>query len=120
MIRPEPLDKKAIVRAAHMLGDTWSLLIVSELLNGSRRFGEIRDALDKISSQTLTNRLKMLEKYEFIVREAFLEIPPRVEYRLTEKGQAVLPVLEALATFGVHYMPEPEDQSCTDVEMPQS
>jgi len=110
------LDKRAIARAAHMLGDTWALLIISELINGSRRFGEIQEALEKISSQTLTNRLKMLEKYGFVVREAFLEIPPRVEYHLTDKGIAVEAILRSLAEFGAEYMPEPETPLCTDVE----
>ncbi len=109
------LDKQAIAKAAHMLGDTWALLIVSELLGGTKRFSEIQQGLDRLNPQTLSARLKMLEQFSFVTRRAYAEIPPRVEYELTPKGRAVAGILQALSDFGVAYMsdiPAKPDPDC--------
>jgi DNA-binding HxlR family transcriptional regulator len=90
-----PLD-----RAIHLLGDSWSLLIIMNLLQGSMRFNILRAALGHISSKTLSSRLKVLEALGFVQRVAFLEIPPRVEYHITAKGQELGEVIAALEKFG--------------------
>ncbi len=100
------LDKTAIVQAARMLGDTWFLLIIRELLDGKKRYGEIQEGLEKVSPQTLSGRLKLLEQLGFVTRHAYAEIPPRVEYALTDKGFAVSDVLRALSEFGKQYFQE--------------
>ena len=87
-------------RAIHLLGDAWTLLIVMNLLQGSMRFNALRAELKHISSKTLSSRLKVLEELGFVQRRAFLEIPPRVEYHITEKGQELGDVIRALETFG--------------------
>jgi DNA-binding HxlR family transcriptional regulator len=87
-------------RAIHLLGDTWVLLIVMNLLQGSMRFNALRATLGHISSKTLSSRLKLLEELDFVQRLAFLEIPPRVEYHLTEKGRELGDVIAALEQFG--------------------
>ena len=87
-------------RAIHLVGDTWVLLIVMNLLHGSMRFNALRAALEHISSKTLSSRLKNLEELGFVQRIAFLEIPPRVEYHLTEKGRELGDVIAALEQFG--------------------
>jgi DNA-binding HxlR family transcriptional regulator len=87
-------------RAIHLLGDTWVLLIVMNLLQGSMRFNTLRAALGHISSKTLSSRLRLLEELDFVQRLAFLEIPPRVEYHLTEKGRELGDVIAALERFG--------------------
>jgi len=87
-------------RAIRLLGDAWVLLIVMNLLQGPMRFNALRAMLGHISSKTLSQRLKLLEELGFVQREAFLEIPPRVEYRLTEQGQELGEVIEALERFG--------------------
>src|SRR5258708_30969313 len=90
-------------RAIHMLGDGWILLIVMNLLSGPKRFGELRGAVDHISSKTLSQRLKALEDIEFVERRAFAEIPPRVEYLLTEEGRALGGAADSLPQFRPRY-----------------
>lgn len=87
-------------RAIHLLGDSWVLLIVMNLLQGPLRFNTLRATLGHISSKTLVSRLRFLEALGFVQRQAFLEIPPRVEYHLTEKGRELGDVIAALERFG--------------------
>ncbi|MCL4238830.1 MAG: helix-turn-helix transcriptional regulator [Anaerolineae bacterium] len=101
-------DHCPIARAADLVGDTWTLLIVRDLTHGSRRFSELEESLAGISPKTLSQRLKMLEAAHLISRHAFAEIPPRVEYALTEKGEALLPIIEAIKTFGEQHLPVAE------------
>ncbi len=93
-------------RAMRLLGDTWTLMLVYNLLSGPRRFGELLDALGNVSPKTVSQRLKMLEEIKFVERQAFAEIPPRVEYRLTEKGLALVDIIEAIRQFGEKYLSE--------------
>ncbi len=95
-------------RALRLLGDVWTLIIVYTLLTGPKRFGELLETMGNISSKTLSQRLKMLEEIGFVQRQAFLEIPPRVEYRLTEKGLALVDIMEAIKQFGQRYLSEVE------------
>jgi DNA-binding HxlR family transcriptional regulator len=81
------------------IGDMWILLIVMHLLQGAVRFNALRESMGHISSKTLSQRLKLLEEKGFVQREAFLEIPPRVEYRLTAKGQELGDVIKAIEQF---------------------
>ena len=94
-------------RAIHLMGDTWVLLIVMNLLQGSMRFNALRATLGHISSKTLSSRLKLLEELDFVQRLAFLEIPPRVEYHLTEKGRELGDVIAALEQFGNKHLSNP-------------
>jgi DNA-binding HxlR family transcriptional regulator len=100
-----------------LLGDACTLLIVYTLLSGPKRFGELLEAMGNISPKTLSQRLKMLESIGFVQRQAFLEIPPRVEYRLTEKGLALVDIMEAIKQFGQRYLsevdPAPSDARST-------
>src|SRR6266849_3234253 len=93
-------------RARRVLGDVWTVLIVYTLLSGTKRFGELLEAMGNVSPQTLSQRLKMLEEIGFVQRQAYLEIPPRVEYRLTEKGLALVDIMEAIKQFGHRYLSE--------------
>lgn len=95
-----------VVRAAHLVGDVWTLLIVRDLLDGCKRFGQLKDSLGNVSPKTLTQRLKMLEQAGLVVRHAYTEIPPRVEYSLTETGMELLSVIEALREFGEKHLGE--------------
>src|SRR5437667_11786462 len=91
-------------RALRLLGDVWTLLRVYALLSGTKRFGELLAAMGNVSSKTVSQRLKMLEEIGFVQRQAFLEIPPRVEYSLTEKGLALVDIMEAIKLFGERYL----------------
>ena len=102
-------------RAMQLIGDVWTLKIIYTLLTGTRRFGEILEVMGNVSPKTLSNRLKMLEEIKFVQRQAFAEIPPRVEYRLTERGFALANIMEAINQFGERYLsdvePMPPDAS---------
>jgi DNA-binding HxlR family transcriptional regulator len=101
---PEACAATPLAQAIRLLGDVWVLLIVMHLLQGSMRFNALRAELGHISSKTLSHRLKVLEELGFVQRRAFLEIPPRVEYHLTEQGRELGEVIEAIERFGTKYL----------------
>lgn len=93
-----------VERTAALVGDVWTILIVRDLIGGSRRFGQLQESLGHVSPKTLSNRLKVLEKAELLTRKSYAEIPPRVEYCLTEKGRALSHIIEAMREFGEAYL----------------
>ncbi|MGD1702997.1 winged helix-turn-helix transcriptional regulator [Dapis sp. BLCC M229] len=95
-----------------ILGSKWSVLILRELLSGDRRTHELLEALPGISSKTLTSRLRELEKYGLLARRVYPEVPPHVEYSLTEKGLEVQPVMIALKQLGEKWLGE-KNCSCS-------
>jgi len=102
-------------RTLHLIGDMWTLMIVYNLMNGTKRFGELLDALGNVSPKTLSQRLKMLESVKFVERTAYAEIPPRVEYHLTDKGYALVDIIKAMQDFGDQYLVdvvEPPESTC--------
>lgn len=105
-------------RAIRLLGDMWILLIVINLLNGPKRFNELRDLMGHVSPKTLSQRLKVLEEIQFVERRAFLEIPPRVEYRLTKKGLELGAVIKSIEQFALQNLadvapPAPDTESAS-------
>jgi DNA-binding HxlR family transcriptional regulator len=96
-----------IARFLTLLNGPWATLIVRELLQGSRRFTELRDALPGISPHTLTSRLRQFETCGLVTRTVYAEIPPRVEYRLTAHGEGLREVFEVMATWAMS-IPEVE------------
>lgn len=91
-------------RALRLLGDAPTLLIIFTLLHGTRRFGALRTAMEDVSPKTIAHRLRLLEELGFVRRRAFAEIPPRVEYDLTEKGFALADIMAAIKAFGERYL----------------
>ena len=89
-----------VSRAVEILDGKWTILVVRDLLAGTRRFSELRRSLGAISPKTLTDRLRSLEAQGLITRTVFAEVPPRVEYALTDAGRTLAPVLTALADWG--------------------
>jgi DNA-binding HxlR family transcriptional regulator len=85
-----------VARTAQIIGNKWTPLIVRDLADGQRRFSELERSLVGISPKTLSERLKRLEEAAVIERHCFAEVPPRVEYSLTKKGFALLPVIESM------------------------
>src|SRR5881227_323429 len=110
-VQARPASVCPIANAARLLGDRWTLVILRDLADGPLRFSEIQDSSDGISPRTLADRLRQMESQGLIDRESFREIPPRVQYSLTPKGFATLPVIEALRSFGENWLPESE-QDC--------
>ena len=84
--------------------ERWTLSIIFELIWGTKRFGELLDALDGISKKTLTRRLRELEDMGIVERTAFSEVPPRVEYSLTELGKEFRTVLEGMSLWGSKFV----------------
>jgi DNA-binding HxlR family transcriptional regulator len=89
-----------------LVGQKWAVLILRELLDGARRPCELLEELPGISSKTLMVRLKELERYGLLERQVYAEVPPRVEYALTRKGQELKPVLLALKQVGERWLQE--------------
>ena len=89
-----------VERSADVLSGKWTTLILRDLLGGPKRFGELRRSLVGVSPKTLTDRLKSLEAEGVLTRTLYPEMPPRTEYRLTEKGAALRSVIEAMAAWG--------------------
>jgi DNA-binding HxlR family transcriptional regulator len=94
-----------VARTAQLIGNKWTPLIVRDLAVGQRRFSELERSLIGISPKTLSERLKRLEEADVVERQCFAEVPPRVEYSLTEKGFALLPVIEQMRCFGNRWLP---------------
>ncbi len=89
-----------IERTVTILEGKWTLLILRELFTGTKRFGELRSALSGVSPKTLAERLRILEQQGIITRTIYPEVPPRVEYALTELGQTLSPIIESLRAWG--------------------
>jgi DNA-binding HxlR family transcriptional regulator len=87
-----------------LIGSKWSILILRELFMGDRRTHELLEALPGISTKTLMIRLRELEKYQLVDRRIYAEIPPHVEYSLTEKGREIQPVMAALHQVGTKWL----------------
>ncbi|HZS93533.1 MAG TPA: helix-turn-helix domain-containing protein [Chloroflexota bacterium] len=111
-LKVKPESVCPVANAARLLGDRWTLVILRDLAGGPMRFSELEESSGGISPRTLADRLREMEERGLITRESFREIPPRVEYTLTEKGRDTLPVIEALRSFGRRWLPESEQQCC--------
>ena len=93
--------------AARLLGDKWTLILLRDLARGSCRFKSLEQSGEGISPSILTARLRELEDKGLVSRRSFNEIPPRVEYTLTDKGRDVLPVIDALRSYGARWCISP-------------
>lgn len=111
-VQARPTSVCPIANAARLLGDRWTLVILRDLAEQPMRFSELEESSGGISPRTLADRLRQMESGGLITRESFREIPPRVEYTLTDKGRATLPVIEALRGFGENWLTEEEKQCC--------
>ena len=92
-----------IARTLDILGDRWTMLVLRDLVLGLSKFGIILESLEGISPNLLADRLKRLEQLAIVERVFYSDHPPRAEYRLTEKGRALGPVLHALSVWGTAY-----------------
>src|ERR671929_331200 len=90
----------SVAACAEIIGAKWTALLVHDLSEGPRRFSELEHSCAGISPRTLSERLRALEDEEVVVRRSYPESPPRVEYTLTEKGEALLPIIDAMRQFG--------------------
>jgi DNA-binding HxlR family transcriptional regulator len=100
-----PVDESCpVCRTADIVCGKWTLLLVRELAEGCSRFCELERSLTGISPRTLSLRLRALEEEGIVERATFPEVPPRVEYVLTAKGEALLPIIEGMRTYGQEWL----------------
>lgn len=86
-----------------MISDRWKVLIIRDLLGGTKRFGELKKSVGGISQKVLTANLRSMEEDGLLSRKVFAEVPPRVEYTLTETGCSLRPVIESMREWGEWY-----------------
>ena len=86
-----------------LIGDKWKVLILRDLMNGTMRFGELKKSIGTISQKVLTAQLRDMEEKGLLTRTVYAEVPPRVEYTLTELGYSLKPVLDSLWNWGEAY-----------------
>ena len=94
-----------VCRTAEVISGKWTLLVIRDLADGSRRFCELERSLEGISPRTLSLRLRALEEQGVVERHTFPEVPPRVEYALTDKGKALVPLIEDMRNYGRRWLP---------------
>ncbi|MCI8758917.1 MAG: helix-turn-helix transcriptional regulator [Oscillospiraceae bacterium] len=86
-----------------LISDKWKVLILRDLMSGARRFGELKRSLGAVSQKVLTAQLRQMEDSGLLTRTVYPEVPPRVEYRLTDLGRSLKPVLDAMQSWGEAY-----------------
>ncbi|TXC91304.1 helix-turn-helix transcriptional regulator [Metabacillus litoralis] len=93
----------SIEKALNIIGGKWSFLVIKQLFDGTRRFGELQKAIPKISPKALTDTLRHLESNEVLTRESFATVPVTVEYTLTEKGHSLHMMLKEMKKWGAQW-----------------
>ena len=86
-----------------LISDRWKVLILRDLLSGTKRFGELKQSIGSISQKVLTSNLRSMEEDGLLTRKVYAEVPPRVEYTLTELGKSLRPILCAMQQWGLEY-----------------
>lgn len=86
-----------------LIGDKWKVLILRDLMPGTKRFGELKKSIGSVSQKVLTAQLRAMEENGLVNRKVYAEVPPRVEYSLTELGRSLEPILDSLKSWGEEY-----------------
>ena len=86
-----------------LIGDKWKVLILRDLMDGTKRFGELKKSIGTVSQKVLTAQLRDMEEKGLLSRKVYAEVPPRVEYTLTETGYSLKPVLDSMWAWGLNY-----------------
>lgn len=86
-----------------LIGDKWKVLIIRDLLTGTKRFGELKKSLFGITQKVLTNNLRQMESSGLILRKVYAEVPPKVEYSLSDTGWSLKPILDSMVEWGNEY-----------------
>ena len=86
-----------------LISDRWKVLILRDLMDGTMRFGELKKSIGSISQKVLTSNLRSMEESGLLTRKVYPEVPPRVEYTLTETGRSLKPILDAMKEWGTDY-----------------
>lgn len=86
-----------------LIGDKWKVLILRDLLTGTKRFGELKKSVGNVSQKVLTAQLRSMEENGLLTRTVYAQVPPRVEYTLTSLGESLKPILDAMGNWGEEY-----------------
>lgn len=86
-----------------LISDRWKVLIIRDLMDGTKRFGELKKSIGSISQKVLTSNLRSMEETGLLTRKVYAEVPPRVEYTLTETGYSLKPILDSMVEWGKAY-----------------
>ena len=86
-----------------LIGNRWKVLILRDLLDGTKRFGELKKSVGSISQKVLTQNLREMESSGLVIRKVYAEVPPRVDYTLTETGYSLQPILDSMVEWGTSY-----------------
>lgn len=86
-----------------LIGEKWKVLILRELIKGTKRFGELKKSIPSISQKVLTQQLRKMESDNLIIRKVYPEVPPKVEYTLTKTGSSLKIILDAMVSWGEQY-----------------
>ena len=86
-----------------LISDRWKVLIIRDFMDGTKRFGELKKSIGSISQKVLTSNLRSMEESGLLTRKVYAEVPPRVEYTLTETGYSLKPILDSMVEWGKAY-----------------
>ncbi len=86
-----------------LIGDKWKVLILRDLMGGTKRFGELKKSVGSVSQKVLTAQLRDMEEKGLLTRKVYAEVPPRVEYTLTDTGYSLKPILDSMVAWGADY-----------------
>ncbi len=99
-----------------LIGDKWKVMILRDLMGGTKRFGELKRSVGRISQKVLTTQLRDMEATGLLHRKVYAEVPPKVEYTLSETGYSLKPVLEAMTLWGEEYKRKSEVKTSFNLE----
>jgi DNA-binding HxlR family transcriptional regulator len=103
MVKKDDLPTCPVATTVSLIGSKWKLLIMRNLLNRPWRFNELQKSLEGISQKVLTDSLRSMEADGIVIRTVFAEVPPRVEYSLSELGESMRPIINAMSEWGTNY-----------------
>lgn len=104
MLTKDELPVCPVATTVDLIGNKWKLLIIRELLTGPQRFNAIHRAIEGISQKVLTQNLRKMESDGIITRKIFAEVPPKVEYSLSELGNSLRPIIDSMSEWGTDYI----------------
>ena len=95
-----------------LIGDKWKVLILRDLMEGTKRFGELKKSIGTVSQKVLTAQLRDMEDKGLLTRKVYAEVPPRVEYTLTETGYSLKQILDSMVSWGTDYQRRNSGAAC--------
>ena len=109
MSHPKTLPVCPVETTLSLISDKWTVIILRDLLTGTKRFNELIRSVTGITQKVLTSHLRNMESNGLLIRKVYAEVPPRVEYTLTETGYSLKPILDAMYAWGEDYKSKNEE-----------